>query len=115
VQVQNFPATVLPLAPTKASQLVTLTSSGAACPGVPVARVFDQRVQPDGTVSAFSIPSGQVLVLTGLDWRQGSTAPANHEELFLYHANPNAGGSLADSVSVAAPISGPERTFSCRA
>src|SRR5262245_37548287 len=61
------------LGPTKASQLVTLTSTRTGCPGLPAntAYVWDQRVNADGTVTPFSIPSGMVLVVTGLDWRQG--------------------------------------------
>src|SRR5215471_9756015 len=74
VVIQN-PSSASPtlLGPTKASQLVTLTSTRGACPGVAsnVAYVWDQRVNADSTVTPFSIPAGMVLVVTGLDWRQG--------------------------------------------
>lgn len=96
VQVQNLPAP--PLAPTKASQLVTLNLSGAECPGHPSARLFDRRVNADGTASSFTIPSGQVLIVTGLDWRQGLTT-TNQEEVFVYQADGD--GTLVDSLSVA--------------
>src|SRR5215470_14487642 len=75
------------LGPTKASQLVTLTSTRSQCPGLPpnVAYVWDQRVNADGSVTPFSIPAGMVLVVTGLDWRQGlPLGPNKAEEIFVY-------------------------------
>jgi hypothetical protein len=60
------PAIGGPLAPKKPSDLVTLTSSGAACTNYgSAARRLDRRINPDGTVTPFSIPAKQVLVLTG--------------------------------------------------
>lgn len=82
VAVQNSSASPTLLGPTKASQLVTLTSSqsGPNCPGTSgTARVFDQRVNSDGTVKPFTIPNGMVLVVTGLDWRQGP--PSRHQQV----------------------------------
>lgn len=101
VVVQNPPsASPTLLGPTKASQLVTLTSTRTSCPGVSVAYVWDQRVNADGTVTPFTIPSDMVLVVTGLDWRQGLAVGANKaEEIFVYQANPAAGGLLINSVS----------------
>ena len=88
--------------PTKASQLVTLTSTRAQCPGLPpnIAYVWDQRVNADGSVTPFSIPAGMVLVVTGLDWRQGLALGANRaEEIFVYASSVVAGGLLINSVS----------------
>jgi len=90
------------LGPTKASQLVTLTSTRAQCPGLPpnIAYVWDQRVNADGSVTPFSIPAGMVLVVTGLDWRQGLALGANRaEEIFVYASSVVAGGLLINSVS----------------
>lgn len=58
-----------PLAPTKASQLVTLQAS-ALDPACGVAgKRFDTRVTSDGQFDVdFAIPPKQVLVLTGAEW-----------------------------------------------
>lgn len=63
------------LAPSKASQLVTLVG-GAACScfgGTGV--VFDTRVNGDGTIAPFAIPAKQVLVLDAWRWDQVTSAP----------------------------------------
>jgi hypothetical protein len=103
VVIQNPPsASPTLLGPTKASQLVTLTSTRAQCPGLPpnIAYVWDQRVNADGSVTPFSIPAGMVLVVTGLDWRQGLALGANRaEEIFVYASSVVAGGLLINSVS----------------
>jgi hypothetical protein len=74
------------LGPTKASDLVTLTASGAACQSGahPALQRFDQQSNGDGTTTPVAIPSGSVLVVTGFDFRQGITGGAGQqEELFL--------------------------------
>lgn len=83
----------------KPSDLVTLTASGAVCPGIAVGKVFDQRVNANGTVTPFAVPPKRVLVVTGLDWRQGLPLGSNQtDEIFVYHANTTGGGTLIDSV-----------------
>jgi hypothetical protein len=103
VVIQNPPSgSPTLLGPTKASQLVTLTSTRTQCPGLPpnVAYVWDQRVNADGSVTPFSIPAGMVLVVTGLDWRQGlPLGPNKAEEIFVYASNVAIGGLLINSVS----------------
>jgi hypothetical protein len=91
------------LEPSKASQLVTLTTSGAFCPGTNnSAFAWDQRVNSDGTVKPFTIPNKMVLIVTDIDWRQGLPTGTNQpDELFVYQANPASGGTLVDSVGVA--------------
>jgi hypothetical protein len=59
------------VAPSKASQLVTLRPTGG-CPDGGVH--FDTRVNADGTETAFSIPENQVLVLDHLAWQLGGGA-----------------------------------------
>lgn len=103
VVIQN-PSSASPtlLGPTKASQLVTLTSTRAPCPGLSAnsAYVWDQRVNADGSVTPFSIPAGMVLVVTGLDWRQGLALGANRaEEIFVFASSVAPGGLLINSVS----------------
>jgi len=52
------------------SQLVTLIadSSTPICPATTVPHVFSDRLFPDGTRMPFTIPSGQVFVVTSFDW-----------------------------------------------
>ena len=97
VQVVNTPLEVTGfLGPVKASDLVTLTSSGAFCSaGHPAVRRFDVQNNGDGTTTPFVIPAGQVLVVTGIDFRQGRTdGPGQQEELFLF-----ASSLISDSLS----------------
>jgi hypothetical protein len=67
------------LAPKRASDLVTLISdpSTPICPGTSVPHSFADRLLPDGTRVAFSIPSGQVLVITSYDWIVEGSSEAN--------------------------------------
>jgi hypothetical protein len=76
------------LAPSKASMLVTLRSSGATCGASPW-KALDTRVNPDGTLSPFVIPEGRVLVVTSVDWRQGLIAAGQHSEFFLFPSATN--------------------------
>jgi hypothetical protein len=56
------------VAPAKPSQIVALISSGGA-PACPHAgKQIDSQIEPDGSFQPFSIPTGQVLVVTGFDW-----------------------------------------------
>jgi hypothetical protein len=60
------------LAPTKASQVLTVNASGlTSCPsGGSSSLAFDQVVLGDlSSFPAFTIPPGQVFVVTGLEWR----------------------------------------------
>jgi hypothetical protein len=100
VQVQNFPEA--PLAATRPSQLVTIRSTGALC-GTSPWRALDQQVNQDGTLSAFVVPAGKVLVVTSVDWRQGSTgSPGKQEEFFLFPsaANIDVNYAVVDSMSL---------------
>lgn len=57
------------LAPSKTLDLVTVEAKVGASAGCPLFGTrFDRRINPDGTVSAFSIPIGYKLVITGFDW-----------------------------------------------
>jgi hypothetical protein len=57
-----------PLAPTKASQVVTVTPSGnTVCPLTPNGLVIDTLNKPDATTASFSIPPGSVLVITQVE------------------------------------------------
>jgi hypothetical protein len=54
------------LAPTKASQVVTLATAAGAptCPFIAAGKVVDSLQKPDATTASFSIPLGSVLVIT---------------------------------------------------
>ena len=56
----------------KPSQFVTLSSSSAPGPGS-CGILMDRRLNPDDTVSVFTIPPKQVLVLTGAAWSSVTT------------------------------------------
>ncbi len=71
------PAAAGALAPSKPSQLVTLSSSGGDTCAAPLGTWFkmDSQVNADASSSPFTIPPGMVLVLTQADWTdQGGTA-----------------------------------------
>lgn len=89
------------LGPTKASDLVTLRSSGAVCSALhPSILRFDTQQNSDGTTAPFTIPTGSVLVVTGIDFRQGITGGAGRqEELFFY-----AYAGTSDSFSILADL-----------
>lgn len=60
------PATAAPLAPAKASQLVTLVGSNTStggCGGFAPIRFLDARLGPDGQTTALTIPAKKVLIL----------------------------------------------------
>ena len=73
------------LTPSNASQVVTLRSNPFNTCDSGLGEVFDRRVAADGTSSAFSIPAGQVLVIT--DWSYSvitnSTANAGTSDVAL--------------------------------
>ena len=73
------------LAPKKPSDVLTLRSSGAGCP-FPGTRKLDSRVLPDGTLVPYTIPDGQVLVVTGAEWSLQDASPRQlgSVQLFLY-------------------------------
>lgn len=62
------------LLPTKASALVTALSSPTGCP-ISGGPVLDVRVNADATTSAFTIPAGQVFVITGFGWKVTALTP----------------------------------------
>jgi hypothetical protein len=55
------------LAPSKPSQLVTLSTDGTVCPFDASAFVFNTRIAGDGTLHPFAIPAGDVLVVSSFD------------------------------------------------
>jgi len=74
-------ATAGPLAPTKASDLVTATKSGAA-PACPVTGLeVDWRLLEDGTIAPFVVPPGQVFVLTGYEFHHNAALPNGSQVL----------------------------------
>ena len=60
-----------PLAPTKASQLVTVLNSADTC-NAGSGRVLNFLVQGDGSVGLLVIPEKSVLVVTAWEWCEGT-------------------------------------------
>lgn len=56
------------LEPTKPSQMVVLTYSDFCTETTSLANIIDTQILPNGTTQPFTIPAGQVLVVTGFDW-----------------------------------------------
>lgn len=75
VNVQNFPPSAAPLAPSKPSQIVTLTYDNFCAGTTSLVNVIDTQIMPDGTTQPFTIPQGRVLVVTGLDWSASRCPP----------------------------------------
>ena len=64
------------LAPTKASQLIELSTAASpnACPGISQLEAVDVVQKPDGTtMTGFTIPPKQVLVITDASFAGGTT------------------------------------------
>src|SRR5262249_45023559 len=80
------------LAPAKASQIVTLTTSGASCPLA--GDLIDRQVLPDGTKQPFSIPEKQILVLTEFDWSTTAGDASSVERVFLSVQTSQINGSV---------------------
>jgi hypothetical protein len=68
------------LEPRSASDLVTLIADASTpiCPATTVPHAFNDRLLPDGTRSAFTIPGGKVLVITSYDWEVEGSSQANN-------------------------------------
>jgi hypothetical protein len=98
VQVVNSP-----LSPTKPSDLVTIQTSFQSCNGTPW-KALDQQMNPDGTLSPFTIPAGQVLVVTGVDFVSRRTGSAGHSaEFFLFPSAANINVNNLPIVDTMAP------------
>ena len=100
------------LGPAKASDLVTLISDSSTpiCPATTTPHIFGDRLLPDGSRVPFTIPDGQVLVVTSYDWMvTGSTYAKNTMWTALVVTTPKAkngnlvffSGAAADSIGTA--------------
>lgn len=88
-----------PLAPTKASQLVTVLNSSITCNGG-FGRVLNFLVQGDGSVDALVIPDKTVLVVSAWEWCEGS----NPSGAFVSLAIDGPGGFVPVSSVLRAPL-----------
>ena len=75
-----------PLAPTKASQIVVLTAASTPCAADPDATAVNVRNLPDGTTAPFTIPPGQVLVVTGIAYRVSGGLANEAKNVLLFTA-----------------------------
>jgi hypothetical protein len=99
VEVQNFPPVgappPAPLAPSKPSQIVTLTYDGFCAGGTSLDNIIGIRIMPDGTTQPFTIPPGQVLVVTGIDWSAYRCPPSTAPGTVLMYVFLGATGRVA--------------------
>ena len=101
-----LPVSASALEPKKPSQLVTLEANDPCDQGK--GQIYDLRVLPDGSTAPFTIPQGQVLVVTRwmFDFYGGSSGAGAFAYLkieggdglgrarFLYDPQGNGGGTL---------------------
>jgi hypothetical protein len=94
------------LAPSKASQLVTL-AAGGGCPivGHPTDTGFTQRATSDGALVPFSIPAKQALLLTNIDVSITNQV-VNDNVGILIVAGSNTPGTIVAGRVVAVPAGG---------
>jgi hypothetical protein len=101
------------LAPAKPSQMVLITAATqtVACPPEPGGTEdLTEQIFPDGTRGPFSIPPGQVLVVTEVEWSAGAATPGVYVGVGLFLSSaPNSplwsDAALADSTGFAAKSS----------
>jgi hypothetical protein len=86
------------LAPAKPSDLVTVFgNTTAGCPTLFGAFAVTSQQVSDGSPTAFSIPAGQVLVITSWDWKSsGGGAAAAATWATLYTVTPSGGARISD-------------------
>jgi hypothetical protein len=77
------------LEPTLPSQTVMLTTAGSPSCGPAEETALANRVLPDGTRVPFTLPAGQVLVVTGMAWNIFGQTP-NQLKVVSVGAKPNA-------------------------
>jgi hypothetical protein len=98
------------LAPTKPSQLVHLLASpnitGTICGGDPA---FGMRVMTDGLLAPFSIPPGQVFVMTGIEWESYAGTAGTTAQVEIYIESP---GYCSREYASSAAINDPNGTAS---
>ena len=102
------------LGPTKASQLVTVTSSGSCpIPGHPSSNsaAFTNLIHADGTSSPFAIPAKQVFIITDATLTVSGQG-ANDAMLALLSIGTASGGTqIAGQYDTAGPTGAVKSTF----
>jgi hypothetical protein len=92
-----FPAAAGPLAPTKASQLVTAFTVGAACSADPDGAQFNVMRTLGTPEGPFVIPPKQVLVITRVELTVGAAAPSEDVALRLVGVGGTSAGLLVET------------------
>jgi hypothetical protein len=91
------------LAPTKASQVIELSTAASpqACPGIPQLEVVDVVQQPNGTtMTGFTIPPNQVLVITDASF-VGQTTTGGAVVFGLLRVFGNSGNAIVTTTGTA--------------
>jgi hypothetical protein len=102
----TVPAHAGVIGPTRPSDLVNVLAtpggSGTVCGGQAVA--FDMRQMADGTQVPFTIPPGQVFVVTGYDWAVDIATPSRSNWVSVVaQVGPSCNFSLSGSGAIADP------------
>jgi hypothetical protein len=88
-------------APSKPSQIITLFNSGTACGALGSGdTAVDHIVNSDGSSAAFTIPAGQVLIITSIDWTAFTHTANRRFDFQLGSATGNftiGGGAVSDA------------------
>jgi hypothetical protein len=87
--------------PSRPSRLVTVQAN-APCPGLGGSLSFNATVLSDGSTQPFSIPPGEVLVITALDWYIAGAAPLSNLLTAVEIVSPPPAGTSDPFVSVGA-------------
>jgi len=82
------------LAPKRASDLRTLSTSRRGCPNLAVGLALDTVQNPDGTTAPFVMPPGTVFIVTSWEWVDCTGTADNRPAVVLLFANTDLNGSL---------------------
>ena len=108
VNVVNFPpASPSPVVPAKASDILTLQADGTPCGSDPhfAGAAVNQVTAADGTFQPFSIPVGQVFIVTGFDINAYGAA-ANQDVDIVFDRQGGASENSIVNMDVMADVNG---------
>lgn len=82
------------LAPKRASDLRTLSTSRRVCPNLLVGLALDTVQNPDGTTAPFVVPPGTVFIVTSWEWADCTGTSDNRPAVVSLFANTDLNVSL---------------------
>src|SRR5579864_709300 len=96
----SIAGSVQPSQPSSVVQLYTSNNTCLAAPETANATV-DLIGNPDGTIKPFSIPTGKVLVVTGVEWIDNDVFEGSPEYFRLYRVNGTNFNPLFEAIATA--------------